>query len=596
MLLRNRLLAATAALALASAQVSPGFALVSSQFPQQNTSPVPNPDGLTPQQLLRLPPADLGAGTTVGGDIAAGQSFVATAIANLKTYFGSLLQQNYTLQVPSAAALRTTVVFTGVVAHRGGFGAPGDGGEADYAGAASACPAPLGDDGGTCENAPGGSWRIDLGSIRHAVTPFLFENVNGVSDDTAAFKACFATGLHCDIPPIPASAGHSWTLSSDVPQTTSGQLITGHGRVQSKIVVNSNAGFSQGVFVSTAAEPGPIFRDFSITFAQPNSSPVHYVPAIYAQNVPRWRSEHMGYYACWICIDMRGNDGGTTFEDTQMSDFEYGRWIDGSLDTIRIKDDHVFPFGIPSQLYNNYILSFGLSGSYNQVHNFVGRADDLKISGGIYLAGMAFDVHKSTYNPNDSVGATIVMEGTRFDVSPGLICSGYANVTVAGAFGGSGGPGLTGFVNNGCNLSITGSYLQMSSTGTGTTSAPSGSAVFTYAGVTVIANNIFDIGSADATVVGANTASGQSLPAGHTTLTGNVFNRNANISYPNSPVINLLAGDVTAMGNSINAIGSGSGRFFYSVDASTNRVIGNSSPGYPAYQPSSPAGIYGMNY
>ena len=107
-MLRNRLLAATAAFALAMGQVSPGYALLPS--PQFQT-----PDGSDPLK-----------GANAG--------FVSTAVANLKTYLLALLQQNYTLQVPSASALRTTAVFTGVMAHRGGFATAGDGGGTDYVG------------------------------------------------------------------------------------------------------------------------------------------------------------------------------------------------------------------------------------------------------------------------------------------------------------------------------------------------------------------------------------------------------------------------------------------------------------------------------
>ena len=90
--MKRSLLGATAAFALATGSVIAG-------------------PGSLPSPIIQTAPANDNSSTAANTAFVG--SAVSTAIANLKTYFGSLLQQNYTLQVPSATALRALVGFLG---------------------------------------------------------------------------------------------------------------------------------------------------------------------------------------------------------------------------------------------------------------------------------------------------------------------------------------------------------------------------------------------------------------------------------------------------------------------------------------------------
>ena len=238
-------LAATAAVGVISSVV-PIYALSGSAVTQQNATPVPNPDGYTPQQLLNLPAPALGAGTTLGGDVAAGQTFVSsivtTAVAKLKTDLLILLQQSYTLQVPSAGALRALAGFSGVTVHRSGYATAGDGGAADYAFNATTCTT---DDGGSCENAlGGGSWQIDWGSVGNvAPLPVFGSKCNGdggnAAADTTAGQAAAATGRNVYMP-----VNNYCVWNAPVVLTTQGQRIYGDGEQASKILVVNSYGIS----------------------------------------------------------------------------------------------------------------------------------------------------------------------------------------------------------------------------------------------------------------------------------------------------------------------------------------------------------------
>ena len=137
MMLSRRLLAIVAACALTTAQVVPAYPL---GLPNIGTAPA-------------------GDSSQKEANTSFVSTAVSTAVAKLKTDLLILLQQSYTLQVPSAVALRALAGFSGVTVHRSGFATAGDGGAADYAFVSATCAT---DDGGSCLIAAGGgSWRLD---------------------------------------------------------------------------------------------------------------------------------------------------------------------------------------------------------------------------------------------------------------------------------------------------------------------------------------------------------------------------------------------------------------------------------------------------
>lgn len=249
-----------------------------------------------------------------------------------------------------------------------GFAAAGDGGRHrvvfDSANKCGAGGHPAAD-GVTCVNSTvvtAGSWNIDWGSVNNTAGICMFENCGSVTDDTAGLKAAVATLKPVDI----SMRGGSMVLSSDVP-LHSGQKIFGAGLGKSFITVNSNSGFSKGVFVADAAEPGPELRDFVVQFSQPSSPSsstplVAYVPMLFAQNTPRFKIDRIGCYFAWVCVDMRGNSGGSELNKFQFSGFAAGVLIDGALDTVRFVDPHYFPWGMTSGM-QSYFTGNGAASS-----------------------------------------------------------------------------------------------------------------------------------------------------------------------------------------------------------------------------------------
>lgn len=503
---------------------------------------------------------------------------------------------------PNNAAIATLSPLSGRF-RRDGFATPGDGGEADYTSTATACTlnSGAGDGGSQIGLGAPGAWigcaNIDWASVGFQASPMLFENVLTSADDSAAIRAAVATGRTVYIPDITTLANRNWYVYSDIPQSTPEQLIHGDGRERSQIVINSNAGFSKGVF-SLSGIAGPTLRDLGFIFAQSVtatqlSQVFQYVPAIYSVNVPNTHVEHVSAYPCWDCFYMVGNAGQSSFEDLHFTAFHCGITLDGALDSVRIDNPHFFPYGLPNGLYTLYMMFPTQSGAPMQHGLCLGRVDDFKMKGGLFIGGTAMDVHKSTYNPFDGTPLSGQVTNTQFDVYPALTLSygtlSFSDITATTDTDGT--HKLISFSNTGGTLYISGgSHLQVNSSGTATSSAVGGGVVSAQAGITYVESNFFDMGSSDAPYIVQT--------GGHLTVSLNEFNRNAGITYPNNPIINLQAGDTVAIGNHASTLGSGgSGRFFaIANDNGANRIGWNVGPGYPAYQPSSPAGIYGSNY
>ncbi len=163
-------------------------------------------------------------------------------------------------------------------------------------------------------------------------------------DDTAAFQAAIDTGHTVYAPAL----GGQCHITRPLVMKTPGQIFHGDGRARTKIAIQP--GFAgAGVFVAKTGEPGPVWRDFSVSFVQPDTDDraklTRYPPAFSVPDTPRFEMEHMGCYVATTCVDMKGNSGGATIADLQMSAFEVGIDIDGSLDTVRLLSIHGWPFG-----------------------------------------------------------------------------------------------------------------------------------------------------------------------------------------------------------------------------------------------------------
>jgi hypothetical protein len=215
------------------------------------------------------------------------------------------------------------------------------------------------------------------------------------TDDTAAFQAAVATGKRVYVPT------GTYRLSNAINFATPGQIIYGDGRTKSVFYVDNisysfNMG-AAGVFVFTSGEPGPSIRDVGISFEQPDTavraSLLNYPPAIYAQSTPRFQLLNMRITRAMTGIDMQGNSGGATIDGLEMSAFNLGIIIDGSLDTVRIDSLQYWPFGLSG---NQSSIFFDAS----NVGVNCGRCDDLKISRCLFInGGVQVNFFNGTFGP-----------------------------------------------------------------------------------------------------------------------------------------------------------------------------------------------------
>ena len=388
-MLRNRLLAATAAFALATGQVSSGWAAL-------------------PSPLIQTAPANDNSPTAA--NTAWVGSAISGAIASLQSTTVGLLGGKLSHVANMAGVAGWTI--TSVPLEVDGTVVAGDGGRRrmtfDPTNLCSAAGHPAAD-GFTCVNSTAlgaGSWNIDWSSVpRREATPALFENATSATDDTAAIRAAIATGQHVYLPYI----GRSYVVSSDVAQSMSGQVIEADSRIEAggtdspTIFVNATGGFTKGVFVSTAAEPGPTYRNLSILFAQPDPGTGanayqnlrQYVPAFISQNVSRTRYEKVGCYLAWSCIDQRGA-GGWYIDDMQMSSFSPSGaiLIDAALDTVRIHNLHSWVF---SETANMQAINGAVGASYRPLALNIGRVDGLYVDDSLFYIALGAYIQPGSF-------------------------------------------------------------------------------------------------------------------------------------------------------------------------------------------------------
>jgi endosialidase-like protein len=475
-----------------------------------------------------------------------------------------------------------------------------------------------------------------------------------VADSTTAVRNAVATGKR-----VYAPTG-CYVLSSDITFAVRGQILYGDGigcysPVNSScpgniagptgtvFYVKSNSGFTGGVFNAVAGwEPGPQMQDLSITFAQPDtatrSSLNTYVPALKFQSSPRFHLERVSLTQCIVCIEMLGNSGGAYLNDVQVSG--YGNTtgsggaaieIDGSVDTVRIKGLHLWPFYTTANQLSVMMnaATVGLSS---------GRMDDLQITDSLFLVGTSIEFFWGYGgNPANTTcagspapapfwpcGPTFgSIKGTGFDTGGGIVAQGgnvegpnlqlssdYFNcgsascqaiVATAGEFALSsvyvldGGGSGTGFGN--ALIALSNGSGQMSfnwSSGTAVQSFEDHTMIYVtgttaanidVSGITFIkaaatySQPVIYVDSNARAIVTGNYVSDASGPSPFVFLANDGFDVITNNAAPNYTVPSETIAVITcnALVGSANACGSGGGGAITSVNAGTGLSGGGSS-------------------
>jgi hypothetical protein len=390
-------------------------------------------------------------------------------------------------------------------------------------------------------------------------------------DDTAAFQAALDSGSPVYAPAL----GGSCNITKPLMVKTPGQLIYGDGRMKTKIMIQP--GFSgQGVFVAQTGGPGPVWRDIGVFFVQPDTPTASalnpYPPAFFLRGTPGFQLEHMGCYSAIMCIDMKGNSGNSTISDLHFSAFKIGIDIDGSLDTVRIIDPHFFPF----TLTPNQQSIFFNQGANRTIAINTGRMDDLVLRGGLFIGGVAINAYQGATGP--TFGS---VDGTDFDTFSGIvIAAGSLQI------------GTTTFtlgVADAQAIDQSGGTLTIASSNFFVGAALNKPVINMSGGALSISASQFNTLAFDATSIDQS-------GGGVMTLLGNRFNRAPHQSYKNATISLRGISRTIAIGNYTPDKGIGPGVFInVGNDNPFNRLIGNSSPGWPVYVPSSSKGVYLFN-
>jgi len=327
---------------------------------------------------------------------------------------------------------------------------------------------------------------------------------------------------------------------------------------------------ANGVIELASGEPAGTVEDLAIRFAQPDTNDrsqlIQYAPAISAVGQPRFRVRHVRISRAWNGIDMKGNSGGASIEDVQMSAFNVGVDIDGSLDSVRVVDLHFWPFDLTANQVGVFLVA-------PTVAIQSGRMDDLHISGLLNISALGIRLYQS------AAGTTFgEVTNADFDTFQGISMS-AGNLSLAGSFFSSNGtPWIT---QSGGQLSISGSNFF---TGVGTADG------INYSGGTgsslTLSSCRFETTAADRRSIFSN---GIDL-----TVSGCNFSRNPSIGYT-APTIDIASGRATLMGNRTRDKGPGPGTFIRVATDDWHRVVFNAPVGWLMDTPFPTFGIYGPN-
>lgn len=410
----------------------------------------------------------------------------------------------------------------------------------------------------------------------------------GLVDDSAAIQAALNTGQHVCIPT------GNYLVGSPLTFTQPGQMISGDGRTQSRLLINPTFNLAaRGVLIFACGEEGPQLENFGIVFAQPDtgdwSQLIQYPVAIYAVNTPRFTLSSLKITKAINGIDMTGNSGGAFIELLEMSAFGTGITIDGSLDTVRVNQFHFWCFDMTQGQTG---IFFGVARAMD-----VGRVDSLIIHEFLNISSLGLNLRS---------GATgdpwVYMSDSGFDTFNGIRMSAgslqVANsyITLAGT------PTLRGVHQTGGNLQFTNCYFTSGQTqpfmlveNMTNGALQVDNCTFNYAGGAQfsiggnMSNNSIQVSNCK---FQAQTSAFQLLGAAPGTnkihLSNNII-ETINVKY-NQPIV-LVTGKNRVYMNG-NRVNDGSGTFIYITDDNPNWISGNIGEGWTYVFPTAKNGFY----
>ena len=387
---------------------------------------------------------------------------------------------------------------------------------------------------------------------------------DGVTDDTAAIQGALNTGKAVFFP------DGSYLVTNALTCATTGQMIYGTGRRTAYLTVKSTFNLSAlGVFVCTSGEEGPMWKDLGIRFTQPDTTVranlIAYPPAIYANATPRFTISNLSITNAKTGIDMRGNSGGAFIDLLEMSAYDYGIRIDGSLDSIRIKRMHFWNFSLTANQAS--IFQDG-----NVVGVDAGTADDLHIEDSLFINK---GKHLNFFSGTASRGPFGNVVNCDFDT--------YANVTItagninfAACFFTIGDAAMQALNQTGGRTRFSSCEFEAAVTLSNPMIQLSGSnAGSTFANLAQFENCLVQI-TGDSKAFDASASAGVSILK----LTGCVIFAPSNTS-PVNPLVNVGSNArITASLNRVSDKGTGTGNWLVIANDDHHAVIGNAPTGW----------------
>jgi len=456
------------------------------------------------------------------------------------------------------------------------------------------------------------------GSGGFGSTVVVSANNTCASDVTSVIQAALNTGNTVYLP------RGCYLVSSDLTFTTKNQIFYGDGPgcystlsgictggpFGTVIYANAPGGFTHGVLYFNTGEQGPQVINLGISLAQPvtasRSALTAWVPAVYARATPRFQLRTLRLEGCITCIDMQDNSGGAYLYDLMLSG--YGTttgsgggivMIDGSEDTVRMNNVHIYNFDMPGE-FNGGLGTLNSAIFYNAatIGISIGQVDNLYIDNVVTICGTGAKIFYGTsYTPGI---AYINITNTDFDSFNGIVASGNGMNS-----------------NTGPQVAMANVVFSQATSANSAINASAGN--FTIAGVQSQNGNV---GSVPMFILGDSTgtlsfqmSAGWILNAGNdmtdfliqgdagtnVQLSGLRFQKTPSVSY-NDSVISVTGSSgaaprVILTGNSISDRGtsSGSASFISVAYDAFNIVTNNSAAGWALTFPTATYGIYTCN-
>ncbi len=396
---------------------------------------------------------------------------------------------------------------------------------------------------------------------------------DATTDDTSAINAALASG-HTVYLPATSACYHT---KAALVMSTKDQLMYGDGRTRSRICVSST--FDGGAIKFTSGEPGPELRDLGITFAQPDvssrNSMTHYQPAVYARATPRFKIQRLRISGAWVGLDMTGNSGGAVVDDLEVSAFDKGIWVDGSEDTVRFGQVHVWNFDLTKTQTEAFADPC-------TVGFYIGRCDDCTIVGAVMLSGTGMKFFAGA----GGIAPFALISNTGFDTYNGVNIS-AGNIQMASVY-------FTLLPSVPVQaIVMTGGSLDVSSFWA--LAGPSSLPMIQVSGNVNLnmSNGHIQFGRQNATFLSSQSKGG----VGHIGLSNNYFELAPNVAH-SKPLIVINGGPgirVQAYGNQVSDKGTGAGTFWSVGYDDFHHIVDNSSVGWSNSFPNAVNGVYQNN-